>query len=200
MLKAATLALIAYVGLAASEPTEETDVPPTFPDIDTGFFNGKARLFVSYENKRCGRLFDRFNDIIDGFSNEDPGEGKYSQKTKSFFTKSWISAKRTDKRKTETDEVQFFFTQVGRDCHVRGQAAQIRGVNVFRENPYCAVWDVLKYSDVFNPGSLYVSTATFTPKDPDHDCVHYPKPWRPSYAQEGDDQFDEVDNQGFLNE
>lgn len=204
-----SIAVLATVGFAA--PADQTDTPvPTFPDIDAGHNRGAScRIYVVYPGRRCGRLWNRFNDIVEGFSNEDPGEGKYSDARHSLFSKSWITAYRTEKvgrgqnpRDAEKEYVQYYFTQIGNDCHVRGEAAQVEGRRAeesgpnhhfHRENAFCAVWDVLKYSDVFT--SIYTSSCSFVPENPDHDCVHYPKPWRPSYAPIGDHSWDEVEDE-----
>lgn len=104
MFKLASVAALLFAGVVSADDNQ--DFPPQFPEIDDGHFNGgHARISVTYENRKCGKLWNRFNDIIDGFVNEDPGEGHYSQHTKSWFTRSWIAAERTDKMDTETDAV-----------------------------------------------------------------------------------------------
>lgn len=206
-----SIAVLATVGLAQT-PADETDLPvPQFPDIDSGNHRGAhCRIYVSYPGRRCGRLWNRFNDIVKGFSNEDPGEGTYDNQKHSIFSKSWITATRTEKvrrgenpKSAETEYVQWYFTQIGNDCHVRGESAQIEGRretedfggnhHFHKENAFCAVWDVLKYSDVFT--TQYTSSCSFVPENPDHDCVHYPKPWRPSYAPIGDHSWDETEDE-----
>lgn len=198
MFKYATIAaLLATIGIA--QVTADEDVPPTFPNIeDNHWFDGRCRIHVKYPGRNCRVLYNRFNDIIDGFSNEDPGEGHYRQRISSPFFK-WIQAERIDKSKSEVDQVQWLISQVGNDCYVVGQSAQIHGHLAHRENAYCSVWDVLKYSDTYTV--QYTGSCSFVPRNPDHDCVHYPKPWRPSYAPDGDSSFDELEEEDtFLNQ
>ena len=91
MFKFVTVAVLAAVGVAQSA----TDEPaPAFPNIDNGI-NG-CRLSVHYPGRKCGALFDRFNVMIDAFSNEDPAEGHYKDRVSSFFTKHWTTAKRVN--------------------------------------------------------------------------------------------------------
>lgn len=190
MFKLASVAALLFAGVAATD--SDIDPPPAFPDLTDGTFGGAyARISVTYPKRPCGRLWKRFNDIIGGFVNEDPGEGHYKEGDRSRLTRSWITASRTDKRETETDDVQFLFFPIGDDCFVVGSSAQ-RGQrpSIYKESAYCAVWDVLKYSDVFTPGSLQHSSS-FIPPNPDHDCVHYPKPWRPNF---GPPQLSEEEN------
>lgn len=142
-----------------------------FPKIGQFTLFNHAEIKVTYPGRQCSDEFGHYHTILKGFGNEDPNRGTYAIKELNEPKTIW--ARRSDKYPyKETDDVGFRFTQNGDDCVVSGKSISQFLPHGQPHNAYCSIWNVMKYADTFI--GLTNGFSSYTPTDPDHECVDYP--------------------------